>query len=89
MTDQRFVVHLPVVAGDVGTALLFARTVVRSLAVLGELGPGEILAGAARLSEVDGSGLVHRLFCERLDDQGRPCVLRADHPGRCVGRGER
>jgi hypothetical protein len=77
----RFVIHLPVVASDLTRARALARTAVRSSAFLTAVDPGE-----TTVSEEDTQDVRHRVFCDRLLDGGRRCVLRADHETACAAR---
>jgi hypothetical protein len=79
--QSRFVIHLPVNAPDLARARILARTAVRSLAFLSELDAGE-----TTVSEEDDQGVRHRIFCDRLLDGGRRCVLRAEHETPCAAR---
>ncbi|KXK63278.1 hypothetical protein AWW66_04040 [Micromonospora rosaria] len=79
--SDRFVIHLPVVAGDLTGAVRLARVVARWAAVLAQTDPGEIT-----VSYEDGQGVRHRVFCDARLAGGRRCVLRADHDGACTRR---
>ena len=78
----RFVAHLPFTASDVSSALIFTRTLVRSLAFLDELDGGE-----ATVSYEDEQDRHHRVFCDLLVTDGRRCERRAGHDGSCQPRG--
>ena len=80
----RFVAHLPFTASDLSSALIFTRTLVRSLAFLDELDGGE-----ATLTYEDGENQHHRVFCDQLVANGRRCERRAGHDGSCQPRGGR
>ena len=77
----RFVVHVPFSAPDLTEARRFARMVARSVAHLSEVDEAE-----ATVSEEDNQTVHSRLFCDRLLDGGRRCVLRADHDVPCGSR---
>lgn len=77
----RFVIHLPVTAPNLARARILARTAARALAFLTQLDPGETTA-----SEEDAQHVRHRVFCDRLLDGGRRCVLRAEHETPCTAR---
>jgi hypothetical protein len=82
MVDQeRFVIRLPVVARDLAAAKRLARVMGRSLRLLPQLDRGEIT-----VSYEDEQRVHHRVFCDRLLDAGRRCLLRADHDGPCTRR---
>ena len=82
MSEQpRYVVHLPFTATSLETAKLFARTAGRSLAFLSQIDVPE-----TTVSEEDNQGVRHRVFCDRLLDGGRRCVLRAEHTDECKSR---
>ncbi|HEY0700325.1 MAG TPA: hypothetical protein VGD43_21285 [Micromonospora sp.] len=74
-------IHLPVVAGDLPTAVRLARLVARSVSFLPSVDPGE-----TTVSVEDDQGVRHRVFCDRRLPGGRRCVLRADHDGPCARR---
>ena len=78
----RFVVHVPFTAPDLTEARQFARTVTRSVAHLSEVDAAE-----ATVSAEDDQSVHSRLFCDRLLDGGRRCVLPADHEALCAVRG--
>lgn len=77
----RFVIHLPIAVPNLARARIMARTAVRSLAFLTAIDPGEVT-----LSEEDNQGVRYRVFCDRLLDDGRRCVLRAEHETPCAVR---
>ncbi|GAB3141274.1 hypothetical protein GCM10027290_13700 [Micromonospora sonneratiae] len=79
--SARFVAHLPFTAADMSSALVFTRTLVRSLAFLDQLDGGE-----ATVSFEDGQGNRERVFCDLLTETGRRCERRAGHPGSCLPR---
>lgn len=74
----RFVIHLPVVAGDLTRAKRLAAALARSLAFIPEIDVGE-----TTVSEEDHQGVRHRVFCDRLLPDGRRCARRKDHDGGC------
>jgi len=78
---ERFVIHLPVVAGDLPGAVRLARVVARWAGVLSQCDPGETTVSAE-----DDQGVRHRVFCDRLLGGGRRCLLRAKHDGPCTRR---
>lgn len=78
---SRFVIHLPVTAPDLARARILARAVTRVLGFLAQIDPGETTVSAE-----DDQGVRHRVFCDRLLDGGRRCVLRADHVTACSPR---
>ena len=77
----RFVIHLPITVPDLARARIMARTATRSLAFLAAIDPGEVT-----VSEEDNQGVRYRVFCDRLLDDGRRCVLRAEHETPCAAR---
>ncbi|MEH0972382.1 hypothetical protein V6U77_14775 [Micromonospora sp. CPCC 205546] len=78
---QRFVVHLPVLAGDLAGAVRLARVVARWSGLLAQADPGE-----TTVSTEDNQGVRHRVFCDLRLPGGRRCLLRADHDGPCTRR---
>jgi hypothetical protein len=76
---DRYVVHLTFTASDADTARQFARMAARTLGRLPEVDVAE-----ATVSVEDDQLVQSRLFCDRLLDNGRCCVLRAEHPVPCV-----
>ncbi|MEU5939103.1 hypothetical protein ABZ807_07910 [Micromonospora sp. NPDC047548] len=76
---NRYVIHLPVTAADLARAKILARTAARSLAFLAHVDPGETTVSAE-----DNQGVRHRVFCDQRLDNGRRCVLRADHETPCT-----
>jgi hypothetical protein len=78
---QRYVIHLPVLAPDLGGAVRLARVVARWAGVLSSADPGETTVSAE-----DEQGVRHRVFCDVRLPGGRRCVLRADHDGPCAHR---
>ncbi|MGW0242743.1 hypothetical protein [Micromonospora chalcea] len=78
---ERFVIHLPVVAGDLAGAVRLARVVARWSGVLAQADPGETTVSAE-----DEQGVRHRVFCDLRMGDGRRCLLRADHDGPCARR---
>ncbi|MGW0432828.1 hypothetical protein ACWDV4_09825 [Micromonospora sp. NPDC003197] len=80
--SARYVAHLPFTARDLSSALIFTRTLVRSLAFLDELDGGE-----ATVTHEDEQDRHHRILCELLVANGRRCERRPDHEGSCQPRG--
>ncbi len=78
---QRFVIHLPVLAGDLVGAVRLARVVARWSSLLAQTDPGE-----TTVSVEDDQGVRHRVFCDLRLPGGRRCLLRADHDGPCARR---
>ncbi|MFE9688357.1 hypothetical protein [Micromonospora sp. NPDC005806] len=78
---ERFVIHLPVAAGDLTAAVHLARVVARWAGLLSQTDPGETTVSAE-----DDQGVRHRVFCDLRLPGGRRCVLRADHGGPCARR---
>ncbi|WP_327034230.1 hypothetical protein [Micromonospora ureilytica] len=78
---ERFVIHLPVIAGDMVAAVRLARVVARWAGVLAQADPGEITVSAE-----DNQCVHHRVFCDLRLAGGRRCLLRADHDGPCARR---
>jgi hypothetical protein len=78
---MRYVVHLPVTATDMATAIRLARVVARSASFLPQADPRAIT-----VSEEANPGVRHRAFCDALLPGGRHCLLRADHDGPCSRR---
>ncbi|WP_326561818.1 hypothetical protein [Micromonospora sp. NBC_01796] len=76
----RYVIHLPISAPDLPRARILARTAARSLSFLA------VDARETTVSEEDNQGVHHRVFCDRLLDDGRRCVLRAEHETPCAPR---
>ena len=80
-TRERYVIHLPVAASDLPSAVRLARVVARWTSFLPQTDPGE-----TTVSVEDDQGVRHRVFCDaRLPGGGR-CVLRTDHDGPCDRR---
>lgn len=77
---MRYVIHLPITAPDLPRARILARTAARALAMLA------VDARETTVSEEDNQGVHHRVFCDRLLDGGRRCVLRAEHETPCTSR---
>ncbi|WFE42048.1 hypothetical protein [Micromonospora sp. WMMD998] len=75
---ERFVIHLPVEAGDLAGAVRLARVVARWSGSLASADPGETTVSAE-----DEQGVRHRVFCDLRMAGGRRCRLRADHGGPC------
>ncbi|GLY23195.1 hypothetical protein CA850_08830 [Micromonospora echinospora] len=78
---ERFVIHLPVVAGDLTGAVRLARVVARWASILPCTDPGE-----ATVSYEDEQGVHHRVFCDTRLPGGHRCLLRAGHDGPCTRR---
>ncbi len=79
--SERYVVHLPFTAPDLDRARQFARTLARSVSFLTEVDVPE-----STVSAEDDQSVQSRLFCDRLLDNGRRCVLRAEHEVPCASR---
>lgn len=79
---HRYVIHVPIVAPDLPRARVLARTAARALTFLA------VDVHGTTVSEEDGDGIGehHRVFCDRLLDNGRRCVLRAEHQTACAPR---
>lgn len=78
---ERFVIHLPVVAGDLPGAVRLARVLARWARVLPYTDPGE-----TTVSNEDEQGVRHRVFCDAWLPGGRRCLLGTDHDGPCTRR---
>ncbi len=78
---ERYVVHLPFTAADLDQARLMARTLARSVSFLAEVDIPE-----STVSAEDDQSVQYRLFCDRLLENGRRCVLRAEHEVPCAPR---
>lgn len=74
----RFVIHLPVVVGELAAAKRLAAALARSLTFMSEIDAGE-----TTVSEEDHQGVRHRVFCDRVLPDGRRCARRNDHDGGC------
>lgn len=75
--EERFVIHLPVVAGDLVSAVVVAGWA----SLLAQADAGETIVSAE-----DDQGVRHRVFCDLLMPGGRHCLLWADHDGPCARR---
>ncbi|SCF12064.1 hypothetical protein GA0070563_105165 [Micromonospora carbonacea] len=82
--SERFVIHLPVVANDLLSAQRLARVVAHWTHVLPQTEPG-----GATVSREDDQNVRHWVFCDRIMDGGRRCLLRPDHDGACSRRPRR
>lgn len=78
----RYVIHLPVVAADLATALDLAASLARSLTFL-----PQIEVGDTTVSEEGRPDVRRRVFCDRLLPDRRRCAKRAGHDGPCVADG--
>ncbi|MFI2709546.1 hypothetical protein ACH495_05375 [Micromonospora sp. NPDC018662] len=78
---ERFVVHLPVVAGDLAGPVRLARVIARWSRMLASADPGETTVSAG-----DEQGVRHRVFGDLRMVGGRRCLLRVDHDGPCARR---
>ena len=78
---RRYVIHLPVVAGDLPTAQRLARVIGRWTLIMPWADPGE-----ATVSAEDAQGVRHRVFCDLRLPGGRGCLLHTDHDGPCARR---
>ncbi|MFC6017040.1 hypothetical protein ACFP2T_12595 [Plantactinospora solaniradicis] len=76
---DRYVLHVPFTAPDPTRARQFARMVARSTARLPEVDAAE-----ATVSAEDDQVVQSRLSRDRMLDNGRRCVLRADHAVPCA-----
>lgn len=74
----RFVVHLTVRAAGPAAAHRLARAFARSLDFVPELVTGETTVSVEGAPDVH-----HQVFCDRLVDVGRRCLLAPDHDGGC------
>ncbi|MFI1194247.1 hypothetical protein ACH4T9_13440 [Micromonospora sp. NPDC020750] len=79
--NERFVIHLPVVANDLLSAQRLARVVAHWTHVL-----PQTEAGGTTVSAEDDQNVRHRVFCDRILSGGRRCLLRPDHDGGCSRR---
>lgn len=79
--QARFVAHLPFTAPDLSEAKVYARMLARTLDNLAEVDAAE-----ATVSEEGNPAIHYRLICDRRLDNGRRCVLRADHQVPCNAR---
>lgn len=77
----RFVAHLPFTAPALPEAKRYARMLARTLESL-----PEVDAAAATVSEEGDPSIHYQLICDRKLDDGRRCVLRADHDTPCTAR---
>ncbi|MGW0432458.1 hypothetical protein ACWDV4_07915 [Micromonospora sp. NPDC003197] len=75
----RYVAHVPFTAVDLEAAKHFARALARSVTFLPDVDQGN-----ASLSEEDDAAVQYRLFCDRKLDDGRRCMLGADHDVPCT-----
>jgi hypothetical protein len=76
---QPFVIRVPVTVADPAAAVRLARVVGRMLRLLPQVNPYAI-------SVATETGTPYRVFCARLLANGRRCLLRAGHDGRCARR---
>lgn len=74
----RFVVHLPVAAGDLPSAVRLARVLAHRAATLPGAEPGE-----TTVSRADDLDVQHRVFCHLPLAWRRRCGLPAGHHGSC------
>ncbi|OZV75597.1 hypothetical protein CA850_28615 [Micromonospora echinospora] len=81
--EERWVIHVPVVASDLNRARIFARTATRALALL----TSRIDAGEVTVSAEDAQGVRHRVFCDRRLAGGGRCTLPTDHTSPCTRSG--
>lgn len=77
----RFVAHLPFTAADLAAAKRYARMLARTLECLPAVDAAE-----TTVSEEGDPSIHYRLICDRKLDDGRRCVLRADHETPCAAR---
>ena len=80
-TGNRYLVQLPVTAGDLTAAIRIARVVARSLSFHNLIEYAETTVTSAE--QVDSR---HPVFCPRRLPNGRRCLLRPDHDGPCTRR---
>nr|MDT0660283.1 hypothetical protein [Micromonospora sp. DSM 115978] len=80
----RYVIHLVVTSADLAAARALARELTRSLRFAPELSRTE-----TTVSEESDQLVQHRVFCDRLLDAGRRCLLEADHPAACLAENPR
>ncbi|MEV0430291.1 hypothetical protein [Micromonospora sp. NPDC050495] len=78
-TPPRYVIHLPVLAGGLDSALGLARTLARSLAAR-----PEVDAAGTTVSEEDTQHVRHWVFCDWILPDRRRCPLAAGHSGPCA-----
>ncbi len=78
---MRFVAHLPFAANDLFEAKQYARMLARTLESL-----PEVDAAGATVSEEGDPSIHYQLICDRRLDDGRRCMLRADHQTPCTAR---
>ncbi|MEU2614111.1 hypothetical protein ABZ570_21375 [Micromonospora sp. NPDC007271] len=79
--NQRYVIHLPVVAADLPAAQRLARVVGRWLLVLPQTDPR-----GTTVSAEDDQNVRYWVFCDALMPGGRRCLLQPDHDGPCSRR---
>ncbi|MER7332182.1 MULTISPECIES: hypothetical protein [unclassified Micromonospora] len=77
----RWVIHLPVVAGDLLAAQRLARVVAHWTHVLPQTDPS-----GTTVSAEDDQNVRHWVFCDRRMPDGRRCLLWPDHDGECSRR---
>ncbi|SCL17106.1 hypothetical protein [Micromonospora inyonensis] len=82
-SEERWVIHVPVVVPDLSRARIFARTATRALALL----TTRIDAGEVTVSTEDAQGVRHRVFCDRQLTGGGRCTLPTDHLAPCARSG--
>lgn len=80
-SQLRFVAHVPFTAADLAAAKRYARMLARTL----ESFPAVDVAEAT-VSEEGDLSIHYRLICDRKLDDGRRCVLSADHETPCSAR---
>ncbi|MEV0327494.1 hypothetical protein AB0H63_13755 [Micromonospora echinospora] len=78
---RRFLIQLPVVADDLTTAVRVARVIARSLSF-----HHLVECDEATVAAVDHPAVRHPAFCPGQLPNGRRCLLRPDHDGKCARR---
>jgi hypothetical protein len=79
--EPRYVIHVPVQAPDLPTALDLAASIATSLDF-----PPQVYVAETAVSEEGNQRRRHRVFCDRLLPGRRRCVRRAEHEGLCSPR---
>lgn len=76
--EPRYVLHVPMEASDLPSALNLAAALATSLPF-----PPQVHIGETAVSEEGNHRVRHRVFCDRLMADRRRCVRRAGHDGKC------